>query len=87
MQQPSEARTRKTVLFVVIGIAGLSFCIIFACPVAAIMFPVFAHARERVRNAGCISNLKQLGVACALYSQDHRDQLPPASTWMNAIRP
>jgi prepilin-type N-terminal cleavage/methylation domain-containing protein len=30
---------------------------------AAILFPVFAQAREKARGAGCLSNLKQLGLA------------------------
>jgi prepilin-type N-terminal cleavage/methylation domain-containing protein/prepilin-type processing-associated H-X9-DG protein len=38
---------------------------------AAILFPVFAKAREKARQASCSSNLKQIGVACAMYSQDY----------------
>jgi prepilin-type N-terminal cleavage/methylation domain-containing protein/prepilin-type processing-associated H-X9-DG protein len=37
---------------------------------AAILFPVFAQAREKARQATCVSNLKQLGTALAMYSQD-----------------
>ncbi|MCE5239535.1 DUF1559 domain-containing protein [bacterium] len=38
---------------------------------AAILFPVFAKAREKARQASCVSNLRQIGTACAMYSQDY----------------
>jgi prepilin-type N-terminal cleavage/methylation domain-containing protein/prepilin-type processing-associated H-X9-DG protein len=38
---------------------------------AAILFPVFARAREAARKANCQSNLRQLGLATSLYLQDH----------------
>ena len=38
---------------------------------AAILFPVFAQARERARAASCLSNLKQLGLATMMYVQDY----------------
>ena len=37
---------------------------------AAILFPVFAKAREKARQTSCLSNLKQLGLACMMYAQD-----------------
>src|SRR5688500_9143161 len=43
---------------------------------AAILFPVFAQAREKARAAACLSNLKQLGLATAMYAQDHDELLP-----------
>src|SRR5579863_8091934 len=38
---------------------------------AAILFPVFASAREKARQTTCISNLKQMGVALAMYRIDY----------------
>jgi prepilin-type N-terminal cleavage/methylation domain-containing protein/prepilin-type processing-associated H-X9-DG protein len=38
---------------------------------AAILFPVFAQARERARSASCISNLKQIALALHMYAQDY----------------
>jgi prepilin-type N-terminal cleavage/methylation domain-containing protein/prepilin-type processing-associated H-X9-DG protein len=38
---------------------------------AAILFPVFAQAREKGRQAVCLSNLKQMGLACIMYVQDY----------------
>jgi len=38
---------------------------------AAILFPVFAKAREKARQTSCASNLKQIGTAAIMYSQDY----------------
>jgi prepilin-type N-terminal cleavage/methylation domain-containing protein/prepilin-type processing-associated H-X9-DG protein len=38
---------------------------------AAILFPVFARARENARKTSCLSNLKQLGLGCVMYAEDH----------------
>lgn len=43
---------------------------------AAILFPVFAQAREKARQATCQSNLKQLGLAFAQYEQDYDETMP-----------
>ena len=43
---------------------------------AAILFPVFAQAREAARKTMCVSNLKQLGSANMLYSQDYDECFP-----------
>ena len=43
---------------------------------AAILFPVFAKAREKARQASCSSNLKQLGTAWLMYAQDYDERLP-----------
>ena len=45
---------------------------------AAILFPVFARARESARKATCISNVKQLTLACIMYAQDYDEVLPAA---------
>jgi prepilin-type N-terminal cleavage/methylation domain-containing protein/prepilin-type processing-associated H-X9-DG protein len=38
---------------------------------AALLFPVFALAREKARQASCFSNCKQIGLACRMYAQDN----------------
>jgi prepilin-type N-terminal cleavage/methylation domain-containing protein/prepilin-type processing-associated H-X9-DG protein len=43
---------------------------------AAILFPVFAQAREKARQAACMSNLKQIGMALVQYSQDWDETHP-----------
>jgi prepilin-type N-terminal cleavage/methylation domain-containing protein/prepilin-type processing-associated H-X9-DG protein len=47
---------------------------------AAILFPVFAQARDKARQAACISNAKQIGTAAMMYTQDY-DETYPSSHW------
>ena len=53
---------------------------------AAILFPVFAKAREKARQVSCSSNMKQLGLAFMQYTQDYDETLPPCRLmdgWVN----
>ena len=43
---------------------------------AAILFPVFARAREQARRTACLSNLKQIGLAIMMYVQDYDERMP-----------
>jgi prepilin-type N-terminal cleavage/methylation domain-containing protein/prepilin-type processing-associated H-X9-DG protein len=43
---------------------------------AAILFPVFARAREKARQTSCLSNLKQLGMAVYMYTSDYDECTP-----------
>jgi prepilin-type N-terminal cleavage/methylation domain-containing protein/prepilin-type processing-associated H-X9-DG protein len=43
---------------------------------AAILFPVFAQAREKARQTTCLSNLKQLGLGFHMYATDYDDAMP-----------
>ncbi|MDW8206612.1 MAG: DUF1559 domain-containing protein [Chloroherpetonaceae bacterium] len=43
---------------------------------AAILFPVFAQAREKARAASCLSNLRQIGTALHMYVQDYDETYP-----------
>ena len=43
---------------------------------AAILFPVFAKAREKARQISCASNEKQLGLGFLQYQQDYDEQMP-----------
>jgi prepilin-type N-terminal cleavage/methylation domain-containing protein/prepilin-type processing-associated H-X9-DG protein len=54
-------------LLVVIAIIGI---------LAAMLFPVFAQAREQARKITCVSNIKQLGTAMLMYAQDYDEALP-----------
>ncbi|MEN6345241.1 MAG: DUF1559 domain-containing protein [Armatimonadia bacterium] len=49
---------------------------------AAILFPVFARAREKARQASCQSNLKQIGLAFAMYVQDYDERFPRGATYV-----
>ena len=46
---------------------------------AAILFPVFARAREKAKQTSCLSNLKQIGLAAMMYCQDYDDRSPRGS--------
>lgn len=46
--------------------------------IAAILFPVFAQAREKARATSCLSNLKQMGLGLMMYTQDYDENLVPA---------
>jgi prepilin-type N-terminal cleavage/methylation domain-containing protein len=46
---------------------------------AAIMYPVFAHARESARKTTCLSNLKQIGLSAIMYVDDYDETLPSAT--------
>ena len=43
---------------------------------AAILFPVFARAREQARKSSCLSNIKQLGLGMLMYVQDYDERFP-----------
>ena len=50
---------------------------------AAILFPVFAQAREKARQTSCLSNTRQYGTALMMYVQDY-DETFPFSAYMNS---
>lgn len=69
-KQPRAVRGRTAFtlieLLVVIAIIAI---------LAAILFPVFAQAREKARQTACLSNAKQIGTAAIMYSQDYDEVL------------
>ncbi|MEN6303655.1 MAG: DUF1559 domain-containing protein, partial [Armatimonadia bacterium] len=50
---------------------------------AAILFPVFAKAREKARQTSCLNNEKQLGTAILQYCQDYDEHFPKCYTGEN----
>jgi len=90
--QPS-ARQGFTLIELLVVIAIIAI-------LAAILFPVFAQAREKARQTSCLSNLRQLGTGMTMYAQDSDGLYPPAVshptravpsyfeiTWMHLIEP
>ena len=49
---------------------------------AAMLLPVLSKAREKARQAVCMSNLKQIGLACTMYSQDWDEWVIAYSEYM-----
>lgn len=63
---------------------------------AAILFPVFAQAREKARQTMCLSNSRQMGLAVQMYVQDYDEKLPSVQmghgmhatkSWIDQIQP
>src|SRR5512147_426654 len=61
---------------------------------AAILFPVFAQARSAARRTQCLSNMKQVGTALLMYTQDYDESLPWSTssafsgwTWYQSVDP
>jgi prepilin-type N-terminal cleavage/methylation domain-containing protein len=50
---------------------------------AAILFPVFAQAREKARQASCTSNLKQAGLAMRMYTDDYDQTVVPGYRYLD----
>ena len=71
MRQPRTGFTLIELLVVIAIIAIL----------AAILFPVFAKAREKARQSSCGSNVKQMLLGVTQYAQDYDEKLP--YQWMN----
>ena len=67
MKRPQKQGFTLIELLVVIAIIAI---------LAAILFPVFAQAREKARAIACLSNLKQVGLAVAQYNQDYDEKMP-----------
>jgi len=77
MQKQNLQRTRlhrqRTGAFTLIE---LLVVIAIIAILAAILFPVFARARENARRASCQSNLKQIALGAFMYRQDYDEKLP-----------
>jgi prepilin-type N-terminal cleavage/methylation domain-containing protein/prepilin-type processing-associated H-X9-DG protein len=54
---------------------------------AAILFPVFAKAREKARQTSCLANMKQLGLGVLMYTQDYDETFFPLTYTSGAATP
>jgi len=73
LQNPSKSKRRGFTLIellVVIAIIAV---------LAALLLPTLAGAKDRGRQASCISNVRQQCLAVMLYADDHDDVLPPTA--------
>lgn len=69
-----QARSGFTLIELLVVIAIIAI-------LAAILFPVFAQARNKAKESACINNLKQLGLGFMLYSSDHKDKTVPLGAY------
>ena len=74
-QRKWRTRTGFTLIELLVVIAIIAI-------LAAILFPVFARARENARRASCQSNLKQIGLGVMQYTQDYDEKFP---TWARRV--
>jgi len=88
-KRTTQAASGFTLIELLVVIAIISI-------LAAILFPVFARARENARKAACMSNLKQIGLGLMMYVQDYDETYPvsyfagaPAGklTWYDVLDP
>lgn len=68
-QPPYVVRKAFTLIELLVVIAIIAI-------LAAILFPVFARARENARRTSCLSNLKQIGLGAMMYVQDYDEKYP-----------
>ncbi len=84
--QPESQRSNKTVIMVVL-LAMSSLCLCGVLILGAILFPVFAQAREKARATGCLANLNQLSTAMQMYLVDYDNRFPAAAAWGDLLTP
>lgn len=70
MQNPTRNRAGFTLIELLVVIAIIAI-------LAAILFPVFAQAREKARQTSCLSNTRQIGTGIMMYVQDYDESYSP----------
>jgi prepilin-type N-terminal cleavage/methylation domain-containing protein len=74
MRHRSPGRLGFTLIELLVVIAVIAI-------LAAILFPVFAQAREKARQSHCIASFKQINLALLMYAQDYDETLPRIRFW------
>ena len=71
-------KTRKTIQTKIPAFTLIELLVVIAiiAILAAILFPVFARARENARRSSCLSNMKQIGLGVIQYTQDYDEKYP-----------
>ncbi len=76
---PKKPRSAFTLIELLVVIAIIAI-------LAAILFPVFARARENARRSSCSSNMKQIALGIIQYTQDYDEKMPPRSNGLTGWR-
>ena len=96
--QPLSTSSTRQGRFSAFTLIELLVVIAIIAILAAILFPVFARARENARRSSCLSNMKQIGLGVFQYIQDYDENYPLAVTgagynsgndigWSDSIQP
>src|SRR5438045_4118500 len=75
MQRGRKAAFTLIELLIVIAIIAV---------LAALLFPVFAQARDKARQVACLSSLRQIGSALHMYLQDYDERMPVTCSYGRA---
>jgi prepilin-type N-terminal cleavage/methylation domain-containing protein/prepilin-type processing-associated H-X9-DG protein len=75
--EPTPAARRRSAVRARKGFTLIELLVVIAiiAILAAILFPVFAQARDKARAAACLNNLKQIGIGLMMYAQDYDEVL------------
>ncbi len=76
-----KRRSRRPIRPTAFTLIELLVVIAIIAILAAILFPVFAQARAKGRQAACLSNEKQIGTAIMMYAQDYDERMPACYSW------
>ena len=78
--QAAKSAQKNRHVFKAFTLIELLVVIAIIAILAAILFPVFARARENARRSSCMSNLKQIGLGLMQYSQDYDERFMAPNT-------
>lgn len=78
MQTDSKQKSGFTLIEVLVVVAIIGI-------LAALLFPVFASAREKARASSCLANYHQIGIAIQMYAQDSDDKTPANGGSFNGL--
>lgn len=83
--QPADSQKKPWAPVLTVAIVLLAVCCFGCIILAAILFPVFAQARQTAQATSSISNLKAQALAMQMYAADHNDRMPLSGNWMDVI--